>query len=1170
MDKIVLTQQQLAAVEQSGGALLVSAAAGSGKTKVLVDRVLRRVCDPAQQKNVDDFLMITFTKAAAQELRGKLIAQLSKRLAQQPDNRHLQKQMSRVYLAQISTVHAFCAVIVRQYAHILELPADFRVCDEQEATMLRERAMREVLDDAYTHFDRQPLLRAAIDNLAPGRDDNTLPELIEKVYNDTQCYVDPQQRLAQMREALDMTKYRDAGQSIWGEYLIAQARVFFKQAAREFAGLYQKAAESGSLEKYLPTLSDNTKTVESLCELDTWEALHLQRPNFGRLAAIQKCQTPEIQEQVKAARKRLVDGVRKQLERFAVSSDEALKDTAVSAQALRGLLALAEQFAQRFREGKLRRHLLDYNDLEQETLRLLLGKSGNPGAVAREISARFAEIMVDEYQDTNAVQDAIFRAISRDGENMFMVGDVKQSIYGFRRADPQIFLRKYASFADYTQAATGEPRKVLLSDNFRSHYEVLAAANDVFRMTMTPRVGGLFYTDAEALRAANPMPAMQSPAVELHCVDMAQSQMPVRREEVEAEFVAARIAKMLREETVPDGENLRPIVPEDIVILMRALTGKAQVYMQALARYGISAVCGSDDIFAEEEVQFLLALLQIIDNPHRDIPLLTVLTAPIFGFTAELLAEIRAASASDEYIDALQASPQEKAREFCALLAQLRDSAQELPLRGLLEEIDGRTMLRAVFGAMPDGAQRVRNIDSFFALADSFDSAEQHGLPAFLRRLAVMQGRSVASDDVAVAGAVRLLTVHKSKGLEFPVVFLADLSKKFNTVDAAKPVLIDSRLGIACNVYDAKQKLLYPTFARRAIADRLNAESMSEEMRVLYVAMTRAKYRLVMSVCAKKMQTKLERIARDLTVPATDALIESASSQGDWLLMTALARTEAGALLQATMPPDCRKVSQYPWHIAMHDGGEFMQRSASVPAEKPPTQKEKPLAPTFGAAYAYKQATQMPTKLTATQLKGRSIDEEISEQAPPQNVQILLQKPHFTAGTRPLTPAQRGTALHLAMQYLRFEACTSTEAISLELSRLEEQRFLTAQQIEAVQPERIFRFFDSALGKRVLAAKQVVREFKFSLLDDAAQYDAALKGEQVLLQGVTDCCIIDEQGLHILDFKTDRVKAGAEQAAALQYRGQLDAYSRALSRIFALPVASKIVYFFATDTAVYL
>lgn len=1159
MAEIKLTTEQQAVVDNRGGALLVSAAAGSGKTKVLLDRVLKRVEE--EQADLDDFLMITFTNAAAGELRGKLLAQLNERLTNAPDDRHLQRQLSRVYLAQISTVDAFCARILREYAHKLEIPADFRICEDRDAELMQERAMQATMEEIYASPEMDAEYAAALEMLGAGRDDAELPALIRKMHKNAQCRSDPNGWLQELRACMDFSQCTDVGQTLWGSYLMREARIGLEGLARRMERCAVLIRESKALAPYLPIFTEDAAMLRRM-KACAWEELRCKEPLFETLPRVKAEGEDDLKSQVQKIRNQVKKKVAALREQFVIPSEKALSDLSCCADALRGLLRLTQQYSERYLAEKRRRHTLDYNDLEHEMLRLLLDRYGNPTAAAREISARFLEIMVDEYQDTNAVQDAIFRAISREGQNLFFVGDVKQAIYRFRLADPTIFLEKYRRFADYTEAKSGEPRKILLSDNFRSHPAILEAANDVFSLTMTERVGGLRYGSAEALRTLGwQQPDMGAPAVELHCIDSSGYD----RSEIEAEFVAQRIEKMLADgEMIPEKGSLRPIAPEDIVILMRAPSGRAETYLHALQRHGIRGTFSRDNIFDAEEVKHLIALLQVIDNPHQDIPLLTVLLSPLFCLSADTLAEIRAGHRDGDIFDALQSS--EKAEHILQAISCFRNIAQTESIRSLLDALDEKLFLRAIYRAKEGGEERIHNLDAFFALADSYENGERSGLNGFLRYVDSFHGRGGGTDEGCYGNAVRILSVHSSKGLEFPVVFLANLCGEFNLGEGKSTVLTDTELGLGARVSDPINRITYPTAAHAAIKMRSRLETLSDEMRILYVAMTRPKYRLIMSCCAAKIDKTLETTAKYLSVPAEDFQIEECKNAGGWVLMAAMTHTEAGELFAIGGYPTVRKSPDYPWKITFCRAERYLPQPKELSEEKA-LAPEPLLKPQF-LHYAHAAATSVPSKLTATQLKGRALDEEIADDAAPQLPKLSFTRPQLRSGQRALTATERGTALHLAMQFLRYENCGSLAQIEAELDRLAQERYLTAQQRQAVPAEKLDHFFRSELGERVLSAEKLLREFKFSVLQDAALIDPRLTGEQVLLQGVTDCCIFEEDGMVILDFKSDRVKAGEETRRAENYRGQMEAYSLALSRIFAQPVKDRILYFFATDKAV--
>lgn len=1165
MSEIKLTREQQEVVTNRGGTLLVSAAAGSGKTKVLLDRVLKRVED--DQCNVDNFLMITFTKAAAAELRGKLVEELSKRLAIHPENHHLQKQMNRVYLAQISTVHAFCASLLRDYAHVLDLPGDFRICDDQEAQMMSQRAMDRVLEEAYARGKDREEIRQALNLFSGERNREELPDLIKRLYEGIQCYRDPELRLRQLHDSLNLSDCRDIGDTIWGKSLIGEFHTKLDQYLQELDFALKLMEGQESLEKFSLYCLETREILLRLKQAKTWDEIRSVSLKQSRAPSLK---SDPLNDRVKSIRKDIMENVKQQMEEiFNQTAESALQDVAFNVPGLHGLLLLTESYGVQYQKEKTYRHTVDYSDLEHLTLKLLLGNGDCPTPAAREISKRFVELMVDEYQDTNEVQDAIFRAISKEGQNLFFVGDVKQSIYGFRKADPRIFLEKYKAFPDYDKAREGQPRRILLSNNFRSRPEILDAANEVFRLCMTERVGGLEYGEGEALRPNLPAPDMGEAAVEFHCMDTAQPQgtKNYSAQELEAEFVARRIEKMLKnQEKIPGKDGLRAIRPEDIVILMRNLGGKepkAPIYMKALQRRGIQCAYGSENIFETEEVGILRAMLEIIDNPHQDIPLLTVLLSPLCCFDANDLALGRARDRNCDLVDTLTACP--GGVEFLGLLQELRDFAQRGTLRSLLDLLDEKLFFRSIFGAMEKGEQRLANLDRFCALADAYEGGDRYGLPGFLQHLQRLEAKGVSNEDMPAAGVVRIMTIHTSKGLQFPVVFLPGLWVKFNEQDASAQVLFHTDLGIAAKFNDWENKLTYPTASSSALVQEMKKQLKSEEMRVLYVAMTRAQHRLIMSCCDKYLINKLGHIAQLLTEPAMEGLIEDAKCMGHWVAMAAMTHTEAGALFQVAGYPIERKTSDYPWKITWNSGADYLPAETEAPAQAREDATENWIEFVPGERL-HALAEQTPSKLTATQLKGRNLDSEISQETA-QRPLIHFRKPRF-GESRKLNPTERGTAIHLAMQYLRYEVCTDLPSVERELDRLEEEKFMTKEQREAVPPIKILRFFRSDLGQRVLHAKKLVREFKFSILEDGSILQPELAGEQILLQGVTDCGILEEDGLTIIDFKSDRVTEETEQERAEYYRGQLDAYSRALAKVFQCPVKERILYFFATDHSV--
>ena len=1171
-----LTKDQRAAVEARGGRILVSAAAGSGKTKVLVDRLLGYILDPVEPANIDDFLIITYTKAAASELRGKISAKLSQAVAEHPGNRHLARQLQRIYLAKISTVHSFCADILREYGYLLDIPSDFKVADELQAQALREEAMEQVLEDTYEQLEPEGDIAAFVDSLGLGRNDRQVPEIVASVYDSLRCHPNPKAWEERFRGQALLDGVTDPGETLWGAYLMDSFREMlsvFDQELREAATLCGQFEDL--TKKYLPAIEDDRARLTALLEAQSWQQLHESTvATFARFKPLPKPESPEAAERVKKIRERFKDSLKKAQAIFKQDAATVLDHQEKANRAALGALDSAAAFGTAFDKRKRRARVLDFSDLEHSMLRLLLGKGlTGPTAAAREIARRFREVLVDEYQDTNGVQDLIFTTLTNERQNLFLVGDVKQSIYRFRLADPGIFLEKYQKFAPYGEE-TGGDRKILLSQNFRSGNEVLQAANDVFALSMAPEVGGLYYGPQEALREGIPHTPI-SDAVELHCIHLDQEgsreEAAPSKYQVEAEFVAQRIAQMLADgATVREKEGLRPCRVEDFAILLRAPGTAGAYYQRALESRGIPCVFGGGgDVLESSEVSILRSILQTIDNPRQDIPLAAALMSPAFGFTADRLGQIRAKNVRDNLYDALLEAREEP--DVGAFLAQLEEFqlwARLDTLTVLLEKIFDATRFDRVCAAMEGGEARQGNLRLFFQTAAAFEEKGRKDLPQFLDYLEHLEVRGLAGEAAGGAG-VMIQSIHKSKGLEYPIVFLANLSAGFNLQDAREPLLIHPELGLGCAAVDRKNRLRYPTMASRAICQKMQQESVSEELRVLYVAMTRAKDRLVMTYASKYLQRELASIGSFLKPPLDVLTSRQADCLGHWVLMAALCRTEAGELKNFAELQTESSVSQLPWKIKLHSGSAVMAAPpiTLVRCQEADGNNWEQAVKNLAFAYPHPEAVAAPSKLTATQLKGRYLDEEAAAHTAAARPRSGWRKPAFVPDSQPDGKA-RGTANHLAMQFIRYERCGTVAEVEAEVRRLEMEEFLTPQQAALVDCGKIAAFFATELGRALAESPCVLREFKFSVFEDGTLVDPALTGERIMLQGVVDCCLEESDGLTILDFKTDRVTPATVGNTASRYAPQVKAYGNALGRILKRPVKKLYLYFFQTEQLV--
>ncbi|MBR4017318.1 MAG: UvrD-helicase domain-containing protein, partial [Oscillospiraceae bacterium] len=841
-----LTPEQRQAVENRGGKLLVSAAAGSGKTKVLVDRLMGYILDPVNPANIDDFLIITYTKAAAAELRGKIAAKLSETIASSDPNKHLQQQMQRLYLAKISTVHGFCGDIIRQYAYKLDVSADFRVADESEVLQLQLKALDQVLNNAYETGDDHSSFYNFIDSQGLGRDDRQIPEIILKVFNSARCHLDPEKWLDWCISGVysDVT---DAGQTPWGAYLIDDLKEYLCLQISAFSKCVEKASYIEGFEKPLALFKSTIDQLQALLACNTWDEIKNSCIiDYGRLVFPKNCTDLQLAEQMKAVREACKSGLAKRLRAFSDPSQLILEDLAKASSSANGLITLVRAFTREYDRLKRNRNILDFGDLEHKTLDLLLGsRRDHITAVANEIAGCFREIMVDEYQDSNQIQDAIFSAISDQKQNCFMVGDVKQSIYQFRLADPSIFIEKYNTYIPAEKAKTGEGRKIMLSHNFRSSAGVISGVNDVFMRCMTPATGGIAYGEKEMLREGIPHISILEPEVSLYGIEVEDDTY-----EEEAQFVSSKICELLDgTHYVRNGEERRPILPEDILILLRSPGSMSSSFEKALQSKGIRYVTGdSADLLQTDEIAIVRSILEIIYNPLQDIPLVAALTSPVFGYTADELANLRSENRGVSVYKMLLRSDREKDKNFLSVLNNLRTDARWLSVSQLLTKLYCGTNLIGIFSAMDNGNERLENLQEFFQIVSDYESTGPRELGRLLDYLNSAEERGLSkSAGQNDSGAVTIMSIHKSKGLEFPVVFLCGLSRGFNHESAYAQVLCDKDLGLGLGCIDQKLRARFPSIAKRAISVKTIREGVSEEMRVLYVAMTRARDRLIMT-----------------------------------------------------------------------------------------------------------------------------------------------------------------------------------------------------------------------------------------------------------------------------------------------------------------------------------
>ncbi len=1191
MSEIQLTPAQQAVVENRGGSLLVSAAAGSGKTKVLVERLFRYITQ--EHCNVDDFLIITYTKAAAAELRSKIAQEISKRLAKDPKDLHMRRQLLRVYQADIKTVDAFCTALLRENTHLLardgekrSLSPDFRVLDENEAKLLRERVLNRTLERFYQTLDDSGEQLA--NTLGFGRDDRSLTALVLELYEKLQSHAYPLRwleenrklwkRLETAEEPFDRTPYaavllhRICGQCRHWDQLL-------RDSAAAMAGC--PALEKGYAGRFL-AVADGFSSLADAAETGAWESARTAAKAlvFPKLAPVKNTDGGELKSRAKKRWDSAKDSLKRMMELLDISSEDAMQDLAAAAAPMQALLDLTGAFAEDYRMEKLRQNAADFSDQEHLALQILVTPEGVPTETGAQISARYQEILVDEYQDTNEVQNAIFRAVSRSGQNLFTVGDVKQSIYRFRLADPTIFLKKYASFRPYTEAKEGEDRKILLSQNFRSRREILDAANFIFENILSPEMGEMVYGEEEALHfGAAYYPERFDCQTEFHLIACQQrrgeGERPVKRLTAEARLTALRIRQLLEEGypvTGADG-SLRPCREEDFVILMRSPGSRGAAYADALAEQGLTcAYEENQDFFSSMEISCMLSMLAIIDNPRQDVPLIAVLRSPVFRFSPDRLAEIRGKTREGDFYHAVSQDGGEDCRQFLKDLTELRLLSRDMSVYRLIWHIYNRWNLLGIFGAMDRGQQRRENLIALTEHAEKLESGGYCGVYAFVTQLKRLleTGRAPQTRGASDSAGIRIMSIHKSKGLEFPIVILTDLDHAFSRQDFTSPVLVHPELGLGPVRIDLQRKIKYPTLARRAVEETLLRENKAEEQRILYVAMTRPKEKLILVDAMYHVETRLKRLVPLASCPVLPEAVSAGKNFADWILLPLLCRPEAAPLrAMAEMEADGLYTgATAPWQVTVHDAEEFREiphREHSMERETESPQEQWDLS-LLEFQYPYSQETMLPAKVTATQLKGREIDAEISEQASHPPVSRTLSQPRFRQERAGLTSAETGTAIHLALQYLNF----SDLDVAAQVESLCQRRLLTKEQAQVVPAALLERFLHTELAEEIRRSAMVLREYPFTVLISARELDGtAASGDEVLMQGIVDCCFTDADGaLTIVDFKTDHVFGAAVQERAKQYQAQMTAYSRALQRVLERPVRRRVLYFLQPGVSV--
>lgn len=1228
MSTVKWTDRQQQVIESRGTNLLVSAAAGSGKTAVLVERIIRMVTEGEHPLDIDKLLVMTFTNAAAAEMRERIGAAIEARLLKEPDNEHLQIQSALVHHAQITTIDSFCLNVIREHFNLLDLDPSFRIGDEGELMLLRQDVMAELLEDAYAEWGAR--FERFVETFGQGKSDAGIEEYILKVYQFSQSNPYPDQWIAQCRRELEAREQFQ--ETRWMQFLLKDARLQLKELREQMEESLSLCREDEYLCAYEPMFANDVGQLKHAEAAEDFEELYkrLTSISWERLATVRSKEVdPERKSYVTGCRDRMKKAVAKIQELYCYAPPkELLQDMEGTGESAAVLLDLAEAFDRRFQEKKRDRNLVDFNDLEHQALKVLIrfedGRTVYTEA-ANELSRQFAEVLVDEYQDSNLVQEALLHAVSRERfgqNNVFMVGDVKQSIYKFRLARPELFLEKYETYEPYDKGESGE-KKIELHQNFRSRPEVLSGVNDVFYQIMTENLGNIRYTKEAALYPGAEYARLSDEELKgrhlagipellaadtggaLDNLDADAADFTAR--EIEAKMIVSRI----RQITDPScgmmvwdkkAGDYRPAQYRDIVILLRSTSGWTEAFMEVLMNEGIPAYAESrTGYFNTLEVGTVLSFLAVIDNPMQDIPLAASLKSWIGGLTDEELARLMGwyrgeadkgqnrgiygamelyLSRNQNLEDAEDSEKPEgelfwKLRRFFTLMESFRSRSLYLPIHQLIYQIYEETGYYHLVSAMPAGETRKANLDMLVEKAVEYERTSYKGLFHFVRYIENLKKYHTDFGEAATSGeednTVRIMSIHKSKGLEFPIVFLAGMGKKFNRQDVYSKLLIDPELGIATDYLDLEHRVKATTLKKNVLRRKMELDNLGEELRILYVAMTRAREQLIMTGTDKYLENTMEKYrqtpVRGEQIPYT--VLAGAGSYLDWMFMCLGGRPVGIKFTQVPLTELVgREMKRQVTAQAARSYLEHLDRSASFDEAY-----QKALVQGMDYSYPHQADIGLHTKMSVSELKkqGQLTDEAESEQmqgplgedgdrARPLSVSRETWRPEVPPADGGSGTA-RGTAFHRAMELLPFGQMKDKEDVEACLEQMVSRNQFTRENYELLDCGQIWAFLTSDLGRRMTRAEaegRLYKEQQFVMGIPAREMGAGDSDELVVIQGIIDAYFEEEDGLVIMDYKTDRVSR--PEALVNHYKTQLDYYERALTQMTGKKVKEKLIY----------
>lgn len=1176
------TNEQLSAITQKGNNILVAAAAGSGKTTVLVERIIRKIIN--DHVDIDKILVVTFTNAAASEMRERILTALYKQIDEDPLNQRLRKQIVLLNKASICTIDAFCLDIIRNNFFEIGASSNFRIADNTELELLKQEAIEETFEELYLENDDE--FNKLIELYAGYKDDENLKNIILKIHNYIQSAPFPEDWLEEQIEKFNMSNIEDFSQTEWGKIILKNFRDEVLNSIQILESSKHQLDMITELSKFSLVVADDINQLKFLEQnWDNWERAHEIANNLKfKTWPTDKKVVSNLKEETKKAR----DNVKKRISKavsqtFIYNTEEAVEDINAMYPILKKIKDVTLKFMEKFSEKKSNKNIMDFSDIEHYALKILLKKDENgiyqKTEVAKKYEEKFNEIAIDEYQDSNLVQEYILTSISNE-KNIFMVGDVKQSIYRFRQAKPELFLDKYQKYGlepnEYGQ-------KIKLFKNFRSRENILDTTNLIFSDIMSADFGEIEYDESEYLNLGatyeEPTENVEfAGKTELDIIDLKKEENEdgeeieednsselLEKTEIEAKFVANRIQKLIKSKyQVYDRKTgYRDITYKDIVILLRATSNTANVFEKELLNLNIPVFSDQAENYLESiEIRTITSLLKIIDNPYRDIPLVTVMRSIIGDFTDNELIEIRLTQNEGYFYDSLKeakASPKidgklkEKVINFLDKLNKWREEERYLPLNEFIQKRYEETDYYNYVRLMPNGQVRKANLKMLLDRAKDYEKISFKGLFNFIRYLEKVKSSNSDLSSAKVIGenenVVRIMSIHKSKGLEFPVAIISRTDKKFNQKDLNESILLHQDIGFGMQYINYDRKIEYTTATKEAIKIKTKEESIAEEMRILYVALTRAKEKLIITGVENDFTKSIEQKKELLEIYEKEnykinhLVLKKYLSYLEWIELVYLNHQDIEN--QITL----NKIAKKDVLKAEENQEEQEKRNIELP-EKIDYEKINEI---LNWQYKYKEMTNIQSKMSVTKIKELKNNETQKQQ----HIEI---KPKFMLDKTKVSSAERGTITHLILQKLDFTKEYSKEELAQFVNNLCTKNIITQIQKDSINIEKIYQIINTQFIKNLKDAKEIKKETPFYTYINTKEIYNTQNSENILVQGIIDLYYINQQNEVILvDYKTDYVEGSGEELID-KYKVQLEIYKKALEESLKEKVKHVYIY----------